>query len=53
MLIKAGETRKVQEQLRGLIETVLPLMTYANKELRLGLDGSLLQLRDRLERVKS
>ncbi len=53
VLIKAGETRKVQEQLRGLIETVLPLMTYANKELRLGLDGSLLQLRDRLERVKS
>jgi diguanylate cyclase (GGDEF)-like protein len=52
VLIKAGETAKVREQLVPLICNIYPLMMLANKELRLGLDGSLIQLKDRLQKLK-
>jgi hypothetical protein len=51
-LLKAGEHGRVSEQIRLLVERVYPLLAFGNKRLRLGLDGSLLQLRDRLDRLK-
>jgi diguanylate cyclase (GGDEF)-like protein len=52
VLIKANETLKVKEQLLPLMDSVYPLFNLANKELRLGLDGSLIQLRERLDAMK-
>jgi two-component system cell cycle response regulator len=52
VLINANETAKVKEQLLSLIEEVYPLLHFANKELRLGLDGSVIQLQDRIESLK-
>lgn len=52
VLLKAGEQAKVGEQARMLIERVYPLLAFGNKQLGLGLEGSLLQLRDRLDRLK-
>jgi diguanylate cyclase (GGDEF)-like protein len=52
VLINANETAKVKEQLLPLIEEVYPLIHFANKELRLGLDGSVIQLQDRIETLK-
>ncbi len=52
VLIKAGETAKVREQLVPLICNTYPLLMLANKELRLGLDGSLIQLKERLQKLK-
>ncbi|MGD8643293.1 MAG: response regulator [Chromatiales bacterium] len=52
VLLKAGEHGRVSEQIRLLVERVYPLLAFGNKRLRLGLDGSLLQLRDRLDRLK-
>lgn len=52
VLIKANETPKVKEQLLPLMDSVYPLFNLANKELRLGLDGSLIQLRERLDAMK-
>jgi hypothetical protein len=34
------------------MESVYPLVNLANKELRLGLDGSLIQLKERLDAMK-
>ncbi len=52
VLIKAGELAKVKEQLPRLICKVYPLMNLGNKQLRLGLDGSMIQLKERLEQMK-
>jgi hypothetical protein len=52
VLVKANETVKVKEQLLSLMESVYPLVNLANKELRLGLDGSLIQLKERLVAMK-
>jgi hypothetical protein len=52
VLVKANETLKVKEQLLPLMESVYPLVSLANKELRLGLDGSLIQLKERLDAMK-
>lgn len=52
VLLKAGEHAKVAEQIRLLVEKVYPLLAFGNKQLHLGLEGSLLQLRDRLDRLK-
>jgi diguanylate cyclase (GGDEF)-like protein len=53
ILLKAGEHAKVHEQLRMLVERVYPLLAFGNRHLQLGLEGSLLQLRDRLDRIKA
>lgn len=49
VLLRAGQTDKISEELPALIARVAPLLSYGNKELRLGLEGSLMQLRDKLE----
>lgn len=51
VLLKAGETPRLKEQAVHLMERLYPLLLFANQELRLGLDGSLLQLKDRLRRL--
>lgn len=52
VLLKAGETAKLKEQIAVLIEKIYPLLIFGNQELRLGLDGSLLQLKDRLRKSR-
>lgn len=52
VLLKAGEHAKVNEQIRMLVDRVYPLLAFGNKQLHLGLEGSLLQMRDRLDRLK-
>ena len=51
VLLKSGETAKLAEQAHLLVDKVYPLLHFANHELRLGLDGSLMMLRERLDHI--
>jgi two-component system cell cycle response regulator len=53
VLLKAGQPDRVHAQLKLLIARVYPLLVYGNKQLRLGMDASLTQLRERLRRVNT
>ncbi|MEJ2060019.1 MAG: response regulator [Gammaproteobacteria bacterium] len=50
VLLKAGETRKVDEQVRSLMLRTYPLLVFANKKLGLGLESNLLQIKEKLQR---
>ena len=51
VLLKAGQTDKVHAQLKPLMAKLFPLLTYANTQMRLGLDGSLAHIRERFKRI--
>jgi diguanylate cyclase (GGDEF)-like protein len=51
VLLKSGETAKLAEQAHLLVDKIYPLMQFANNELRLGIDGSLMMLRERLDHI--
>jgi two-component system, cell cycle response regulator len=51
VLLRAGDTDLVNEQLKPLVSKVLPLLVHANRQLRLGMDGSLLQLKHQVQRL--
>jgi two-component system, cell cycle response regulator len=51
VLLRTGDTNVVNDQLKPLLIKVLPLLVHANRQLRLGMDGSLLQLKHQLQRM--
>lgn len=51
VLLKAGQTDKVHAQLKPLMAKLFPLLTYANTQMRLGLDGSLVHIHERFKRI--
>lgn len=51
VLLKSGETGKLAEQTHLLVDKVYPLLQFANHELRLGIDGSLMMLRERIDHI--
>lgn len=51
VLLKAGQTDTVRAQLKPLMAKLFPLLAYANNHMRLGLDGSLVHIRERLKRI--
>lgn len=51
VLLRTGDTGIVNSQLKPLLIKVLPLLVHANRQLRLGMDGSLLQLKHQLQRL--
>ena len=51
VLLKSGETEKLGEQVHLIIDRLYPLLRFANQELRLGIDGSLMMLRERLDHI--
>jgi two-component system, cell cycle response regulator len=51
LLLRTGDTGLVNEQLKPLLLEVMPLLVHANRQLRLGLDSSLLQFKTRLQQL--
>ncbi|HDP89729.1 MAG TPA: response regulator [Thioalkalivibrio sp.] len=51
VLLKSGETTKLAEQTHLLVDKIYPLLQFANHELRLGIDGSLMMLRERIDHI--
>lgn len=50
--LRSGATEQLDLQLLWLMERMYPLLQYANKQLGLGLEGSMLQLKERLDSLK-
>lgn len=51
ILLRTGDTAKVNEQLGPLLRRMFPLLVHANRQLRLGMDGALLQLKNRAKEL--
>jgi hypothetical protein len=51
ILLRTGDTQRVNEQLGPLLRRMLPLLIHANRQLRLGMDGTLLQLKSRAKEL--
>jgi two-component system, cell cycle response regulator len=51
LLLRTGDTSLVNDQLKPLLLEIMPLLVHANRQLRLGLDSSLLQFKTRLQQL--
>jgi diguanylate cyclase (GGDEF)-like protein len=51
MLLKAGQTNALRDQLGILLSKVYPLLEYSNDEWHLGMEAVLIKLRERLKRI--
>lgn len=49
VLVRAGETAKVDAQLKRMMVRLYPLLVYGNRHMKLGLDDALNRMRDRLK----